>query len=141
MSDDETSDSRADLLRRELVLLRDRSGISTSKVRERAPNLMHLPCVDAELERRGWRDADRAHAAVVVLRCTVENGALDETPKALLRITLNFAVVPDNLDERRRVVQEQLNQLDFQKAYFSYEGEGVSLTCGRTRDTDSRAVQ
>lgn len=110
-----------DVLRDELVALRERRGATAEKVEQRAPRLMYLPCVDAELVRRALADIDRPNATLRVLECMTRSGELHSHVCTLIAMTLNFSLSQSTLEERRREVQDQLGILDFPKQYLRLE--------------------
>ncbi|MDF1478781.1 hypothetical protein PYV02_06745 [Leifsonia sp. H3M29-4] len=108
-------------LRAELVKIRGDRGLTIDRVRKYAPRLMHLPCVDAEMLRRGRSESERAHTAVDVVWCLVENGGFDSRAQDLLRTTLNYTVSLTILEERKADLYVRLETHDRVKQYEAYE--------------------
>lgn len=111
----------SDALGTELVKLRERRGMTVRRVAELAPVLMHLPCVDAEMQRSGRSEDERAEAAMAAVWCLVENGGFDPGAQDVLRTTLNFQVSLTTLEQRRADLYVRLKTHDKVKQYTAYE--------------------
>jgi hypothetical protein len=117
----------ADVLR-ELVVLRQRDGISMHKLRERCPLLLGLPVTSHELARRQLDETDRHVAAYEMLKCAVTALIPRSDLSRIAAQTLNVMGGNSNLDQRRNRLQAELYLTD--KAYRRLEVEAFTHLAG-----------
>lgn len=96
-------------VRRELIELRSRAGMSMRKIRDISTAIVRLPMVDDELRRRPLAESDRHVAAYEVIRCAVRRLVPRTDLSYILRETLNInGEDSEGLERRRTAVRTAL---------------------------------
>lgn len=92
----------------ELVVLRQRDGMTMRRIQELCPQIMALRVTRAELQARGLHPSDSHVAAYRVLECGVSTLVLRTDHSRLLSTTLNLSGAASSLEDRRSRLMAEL---------------------------------